>query len=857
MCTKDFLIGLTTLLILSLGSCNTRFNKEQFLSECQFSIEDNILSENDEYTVIYADRTRDPQTDSLYKLFYQTHDYSLNLNICRSFGKGTFMRPWGRGSDSLLIDDFFAHAIKSSTNRDELIELVLIYGWDKPYSYQKLISEVCLKPKYYVNDSLKYIALNYALESNYYQEDCQIKEDYDIELIRKIGKERMAIAPSVYGEESAEAYRALFEYAQLTQFDGGTDTSVADSLFRYHETHIGKYRNGAILDLYADPLYLRYLSSFKEGDIIHAAEILAFLTENISFDEEHKDNLLYSEAQIMLLYENARFAYFIGQQKEGTEHKDDYKVWLELATAMNRSYLSPIDRKLSIAAFLEPDHVFDSYVLDLMAIAYNTPSSKEAYDIALFLKGTSALITRDLIKIIKEQGDSELIAYVDSIRQNHRGSLINNQTYWTDIFTDPDILGWIDKRNNIAKKLDYCLSTIDPEDFWLSCSVTTEDVYDSLKPNESAIEIIKTYPFSGGDSVYEALILNYGEPTPIRIKICDRKRLIEFIHDGHFYDNASEVAYDNLVKPIMTNVTGKTVYLASDGLFSLINYSSITDGHGMRTSDKWNIVPCITTKTICELKDIEEPVISSIAIFGGLEYEPGNKEPHYSQDNKVTRDIEQEWFGYLPATLKEVETIDEIATHNNINSYLYTGLEGTEKAFLSLSGKEIPIIHIATHGYYYDIDDPQLDNFYLQSGNDAGALNRCGLVLADSQHVLEDGIDIYDNNNGVIVGSEIANLDLTGTDLVVLSACNTALGDISSEGVIGLQMAFKRAGVHSILMTLGKVDDEATAYFMTSFYEKLFNGEDKHSSFRGAIEAMRNSERFSDPKYWSQYTLID
>ena len=132
------------------------------------------------------------------------------------------------------------------------------------------------------------------------------------------------------------------------------------------------------------------------------------------------------------------------------------------------------------------------------------------------------------------------------------------------------------------------------------------------------------------------------------------------------------------------------------------------------------------------------------------------------------------------------------------------------------------------------------------------------MVSIITHPLLETGETIPDNQeDGILQGSEIARMDLSNTDLVVLSACNTGLGDISEEGVAGLQMAFKKAGVKSLLLTLSKVDDEATAFFMNNFYEHLFSGMDKHASYKAAVNAMRSSEKFSDPKYWSSFILID
>ena len=850
MCTKRSLFGITALLVF-LVSCNTdnTFSKKRFLSECQFSIENNLLSDREEYDAILLYEQRRPhETDSLYKLFNRTHDYDLNLRICRSFGKGGFLRPWGRGKDSLLIDNFFARAINRSDTKQELIELILTYLWDKSYQCQKIISEVCLRPEYYVNDSLKYVALTYAVDSNY-------ETDVDMETILKLSRERMSYAAKVFGSNSDQAYNALFECAQLTQFDDGKEKDVVDSLFRYHQTHDRKYKNGtSVTDLNSDPIYIRYTSCYEDDEFEYAGQLLGFLNANVALNEETGNYLYNSEARIALLYETASFMYYFG--KDIPEYEDEYITWLDKALDMSVSYLSPEGDNVDILQFLQPDHLFYSPIIDMMESAYNTPSAEKAYDLALFLKGTSALLTRDLIRAIKDQGNKELLDYVDSLRQYYRGDPfadMNPIDVIENVITSP----WSKREQYFRNLLITSTSKIDPKELWKSCSMKTADVIKALRPGESAVEIIKTLPFVGDGEIYEALILNYGQAVPIRVKICDGKSLKELLIKGNLYDNKSGAVYDSIAKPFMSLVTGNTVFIAPDGLFSLINFSAINKGDDSLISDKWNIVQCISTKTVCENKIDDIPSFTSIALFGGLEYEPGIHDLHYSNSNTVTRDIERDGFGYLPNTLEEVNTINGIASHYNINCSLYTGINGTESELRALTGKNVSIIHVATHGFYYNTEELSMNRVSLLSGKRKEALYRCGLIFSNGQDAWLNGIDSYDTSNGILLGSEIANLDLIDTELVVLAACNTGLGDISSEGVTGLQMAFKRAGVKSLLMTLSKVDDEATSFFMTNFYEHLFSGEDKHSAYKAAINTMRNSEKYSDPKYWSSFILVD
>ena len=114
-----------------------------------------------------------------------------------------------------------------------------------------------------------------------------------------------------------------------------------------------------------------------------------------------------------------------------------------------------------------------------------------------------------------------------------------------------------------------------------------------------------------------------------------------------------------------------------------------------------------------------------------------------------------------------------------------------------------------------------------------------------------------DEEDGILLGSEIARMDLTRVDMVVLSACNTGLGDISYEGVSGLQRAFKQAGVNNIIMTLSVVDDNATRALMNKFYEILFSGKDVRFAFNNAINWMRNDTFYGKPQYWTPFVLIN
>jgi len=133
---------------------------------------------------------------------------------------------------------------------------------------------------------------------------------------------------------------------------------------------------------------------------------------------------------------------------------------------------------------------------------------------------------------------------------------------------------------------------------------------------------------------------------------------------------------------------------------------------------------------------------------------------------------------------------------------------------------------------------------------------RSGLVLSGANRVWKGGETIEEMEDGILTAYEIVNMDLRNTDLVVLSACDTGLGEIhSSEGVFGLQRAFRLAGAKAIIMSLRKVDDNATVEFMQLFYKMYLKGKSKHEAFRKVQQKMK--KRKYSPEVWAAFVLVE
>ena len=160
----------------------------------------------------------------------------------------------------------------------------------------------------------------------------------------------------------------------------------------------------------------------------------------------------------------------------------------------------------------------------------------------------------------------------------------------------------------------------------------------------------------------------------------------------------------------------------------------------------------------------------------------------------------------------------------------------------------------------------QNDNFdFLESiSNDNNpvkedaSLTHSFLVMSGGNRLIQRD-SILGGDDGILTAFEISQMKFMGLDLVVLSACDTAKGDLENGGVYGLQRGFKKAGAKTILMSLDKVDDEATKILMIEFYRNLMDGKNKLQSLINAQKHLRSVDngKYDDPKYWGAFIMLD
>ncbi len=386
------------------------------------------------------------------------------------------------------------------------------------------------------------------------------------------------------------------------------------------------------------------------------------------------------------------------------------------------------------------------------------------------------------------------------------------------------------------------------------------DVAKQLNEDEVCVEFVKytADAYSWSDSVprphYAALVLQHKATTPVFVDLFDEDELTDMYNlQPKSYDNEIGLTlYSKIWEKLEQYIDGNDkVFFSPMGLLNLINVELLTDSTGITAAERFNLYRVSSTRNLLTSDDNRD--FHSVALFGGVDYEKAQE----CNEMLVSMNTRGNW-AYLQNTLFEVEQIEDLLKGSNIDVATHTGSFATEGAFKQLDGTHADIIHIATHGYYI----PQLQRINIpyfanseSTENIQDELFYSGIILSGGQKAWADSTFKPDKNDGILTAYEISKLDLHNVNLVVLSACETGLGDDLFDGIFGLQRAFKKAGVSSILMSLWQIDDRATSEYMSLFYEKLVEGYSKHDAYISTVLTMK--EKYPDANYWASFVLLD
>lgn len=377
-----------------------------------------------------------------------------------------------------------------------------------------------------------------------------------------------------------------------------------------------------------------------------------------------------------------------------------------------------------------------------------------------------------------------------------------------------------------------------------------------LNDSEAAIEFA-AIP-TGNDTIkYIALVIDKYCKAPYYYELFEEKELENV-------DVTKEIGLENLYKlvwkPLDTLLIKKDkVYFSADGILHILPIEYAIKNRA--------IIRLSSTKELLKHKRDESDY--HIVAYGGLDYESSDTDFFNNSVSKrgsssagVTRGARQS----LPWTLVEIEDIKQIAEkYPHVSVITYTGNLGTEESFYQLEDSSFNILHVATHGFYYTPEEvkekaSKKENYSFMDFTETrdADLTHSGLLLSGANKVLRGELLQENQEDGILTAKEIAGTNLCSFNLVVLSACKTGLGNITPEGVFGLQRGFKKAGVKTILMSLWDVDDGVTQLLMVEFYRLLLLGLPKIEALQKAQQYVRQQNfEYHKPYYWAGFVLID
>ncbi|MBF0428058.1 MAG: tetratricopeptide repeat protein [Magnetococcales bacterium] len=383
----------------------------------------------------------------------------------------------------------------------------------------------------------------------------------------------------------------------------------------------------------------------------------------------------------------------------------------------------------------------------------------------------------------------------------------------------------------------------------------------------------------GGKAVF-SMVPYWTEMDEIQKLIVNYRSVIQQENvDPEELSKAGQETYDVIWAPLKKVLGGKSIiYVVPDGMLNILPFNALIDEEGTYLSKSLDLHFLTSSR---DLLPSETPTAT-----GGLLILAG---PDYDTDKVVDRQAIQEIVGKrsasaevreglrafsqgmrglhfdpLPGAEKEGKLIIHQAEDKKKENQIYSQLDAQEKVVQSIQNPP-EILHIATHGFFLKPDDSLRKRLLkMQRGGEMklpppgdNPLLRAGLAFAGINSNASFLGEIDTRNDGVLTALEVLSIDLTGTKLAVLSACETGLGEVhEGEGVYGLRRSFQEAGAESVIASLWEVSDAGTQALMTGLYQRLMAGKTPHEALRESRLELMDSQEWADPYIWSAFMLV-
>ncbi len=522
-----------------------------------------------------------------------------------------------------------------------------------------------------------------------------------------------------------------------------------------------------------------------------------------------------------------------------------------------------------------------------------------AYDHALFYKGfllSAAVRLKTLAESTKESKEIYLKL------KSYRRRLANE--YALPIDERTNVAELEAKENETEKELTVMVSGYAEA----RRQVNWQDVQNALQKNEAAIEFVHfkvNFPRIKDSIMYVALLVKKDVKQPILISMFEEKSIDSLLHTSPerksdyvngLYTLAGRGAvsmetpkkslYEMIWKPLEMHLEGiNSVYFSPSGLLHRINLDAIPVTETETLADKYKLIQLNSTRQLV-IPDQIRSINNEAILYGGIQYETdstarvdelslASRSRGQLSNNAVNATLRGGSWNYLAGTEREVNSIEKIIEGAGIKVRLEKASEATEESFKNIGSNNAPsagILHVATHGFFFPDPKEKAGSSQLAVGSQEPVFKisdqpmlRSGLILAGGNAAWQGKQTVEGKEDGILTAYEISQMNLSNTQLVVLSACETGLGDIQgNEGVYGLQRAFKIAGAKYLIMSLWQVPDKQTSLLMTTFYRKWLGAEGPGkggnkmtipNAFHAAQKQLR--ENGLDPFNWAGFVLVE
>ncbi len=543
----------------------------------------------------------------------------------------------------------------------------------------------------------------------------------------------------------------------------------------------------------------------------------------------------------------------------------DYEKSVEMLKRMTKEqlpYLNSEERE----KFWDP---FNSLLTDMTPFAIEAKLLQDdftgsCYDALVLSKAFLLESERNLYEILKEKGTAEdmdnlmtISAMQSKIRDLEKDFAANSNEIirisHEKRTLERALLAKCRKNGNLTSYMDVDYSSVKR----------------NLKDGEILVDFTDYVSKSQGRK-YAAYVIKNSQKNPLLVPLFAERNIdsLEIVQPDMYYEAPYADSILNLLwKPLEDKISeGSTVYYVPSHILFQIALESIPLPDGTLLGEHYNFVRLSSAREVGNVHDYLQFANNSksAVLYGGLKYDLSSEEmicvsdqyeisPLLALRGDIVRGNSR--YAELRETKKEIDTIGAYLSKRKIDVVPYSGIQGTEESFLNMNGRSPSILHIATHGFYYTPEQAENVN-YLKGYKDAMSLS--GLVLSGG-NAAWTGKDVPDGVlGGILTASNIARMDMTGTELVVLSACQTGQGKATSEGLYGLQRAFKKASVQTMILTLWSISDVASREFMEEFYKNLTNDKilwNKRKAFEEAKRFIR--KKYPEPYYWAAFIMLD